>query len=358
MVLHERVWMHIFLALAILQALVMSLRPVHYNRLRHWFALCNRLTRLMSNLMTAALMTPAIARQQASAWLRNSSGFPGGSYSTTGIDLPAMCKAVLVTPFVYLMHANMVLSFRLVVVMQLISFSTVMYTETYRACVVEPYHVAAAASAITTCQHVSWLAHAGAQLVDGQFLMSGADTSTDSPTLCHNIEGAILLLRAWVNLLVIVVLPCTAIYNLERALKLKFLAGAGMSRAAAASADGSGHVDGVSAVAAQAEADGQRDMDPHGRSRTLQGQWRLPRQVTSQGLDVGSVRQQQAARLEAVLGDIAPLPLHEALPQGWVWPIAVPLALLASWYVCGAVFAFVLRGRQFVCDASGVLSVS
>jgi len=359
MVLHERVWMHAFLAVAIIQALVMSLRPGHYNRLRHWFVLCNRLMRLASNVMTAALLTPAIARQQASAWLRNSSGFLGSSSSTDGIDVPAMCKALLATPSVYMMHAHFVLSFRLVVVMQFVSFSAVMYTEAYRVCTVEPYHVAAAASAVPTCQVVSWLAHAGGQLFDGQFLMYGVDTSNDGPSLCRSVEGAILLLSAWVNLWIIVVLPCTAIYSLERALKLKFLAGAGMNISAAttASANGSGHVDGVPAIAAQ-QTDGQHGMEPHARGPTLQPQGRLARHAARQALNAGSVRQQQAAHLEAVLGDIAPLPLHEALPQGWKWLIAVPVALLASWHVCEAVFAFALHGRQFVCDASGVLSLS
>jgi hypothetical protein len=171
-----------------------------------------------------------------------------------------------------------------------------------------------------------------------------------------------LLLQVWTHVVLLVVLPCAAIYSLELSLKAKFL----QSEAVAAAATAAGA---VAAGASRTRADPGGPLQQH-MSGQQQG---LPAPSAPVAAAVthsaGHPQQQHGSRhagrdhpLAEALAQIEPLrPASFWLPGAGaaVWRCLFLLGLMLGvlmvcWHVSELGILLVLRsGRQLVCDAEG-----
>jgi len=256
--------------------------------------------------------------------------------------------------------------------MQLGTFAALIWMLARRACVFTIHQPVAAALAVPACEALSWLAHAGSRLLDLPLLAGDADSSTEGLSLCREPLQAILLMKFWINIVVVVLLPCAVIYNLERSLKVRFL-----STLAAAASSASAHVAGEGMHAGQetpvaASADGRlRGVGDRNEREPLQQQQQppSPRQVQQQVQRLQQLEQEQsstqglphaaranpAPQLQTVLDGIPPLSVCEMPPmvRCVLQMAAAMLALVGCWHACEALLSLVLRGGHFVCDADG-----
>jgi hypothetical protein len=420
---HELLAGVVFFMGALLQVVCMAAWPQQYRLHRHRAALVNRSLRLLTLLVSARLTIPALSYHQWQAFqsvfahsraplpgreaflvlhrcLSNRSagpaesplnpvvGVPTGTVVARSSDLVALWKALLMGPFVATMHANWLVPFWVAVAMQAATFATSVHSLFAVTCPTLYFQWPPSATILPACQQLNWLVHAASQLLDWQVPVDADQASTISDAVCADPVVALVLLQVWVRLVLLVLVPCSLVYCLERSLKVGFLhtryAG---GNAAAASAPG------ISAVAASVSLPATAAQQQNGLAHPLQ----LPAQaVTPQGVQSGhsgsssssfgvqgaassrataalmhltiqerqQLRLQQQLRLEQALADVQPASVHELLVPGpGCWIVRLLLgsafalsAVLVCWLLCEVVLLALLKGgRQFVCGADGWL---
>jgi hypothetical protein len=405
MLLHEVVFTALCFVAALAQVAFMFLRPKQYNAARQYIVLANRCARLLLLLVGIAIVRPGLNKALVSNHLSlkaqhsqgavglGSSGhispaLPGlgptlrpavssqelpGPQEPARMSYAAMLKWVVLEPVLLMMHANHIVSFRATAVLQLCTFCASAYkTLSSFLCVcmfvTDPTTAAAVQPA---CERLNWLVHAAEQLLDLQIPLLADELSVATDAVCAQPLVPLVVFHVWVRLVLLVLLPCTAVYCLERHLKGVFLRkiahaadGAGRSEAeqqqsqlqAGASSNGnssSGELSSRIAFEARVDAAGQH------------GSQQQQRALQQQPL---SVQQLRRLREQQVLQAVQPAPAADLLLLAsgcWLvrYCVSAGLALLAvisCWHVAElGVLAVLQRGqRTLVCDSQGWLRLA
>jgi hypothetical protein len=421
---HEQILTACFLCMAFLQLVAMSCRLRLYLTYRHRLATFNRLMRILIVLLSVFLTTPAHTNRQVIILLESAAGtdvsniFISGSSplhafganavhaacssglnacAADSIRLPAaaagrsarvqlstaaLAKAFLAVPFVYVNHANFLVPFRYAVVLQIITCLATIGMDVHKLCINMVYAQASSAAVVPACKGLSWLMQLLGQVLDWHFSATPADLSTASDAVCEEPLAALLLMKIWAHVVLLVLLPFIVIYKVEYSLKTKFLSGQAGAEAAAAEHVGASSPRGLQrqqpisaagndgrlqAVLQEPQQERQQEQPllcPTGQHLAVKG-----RQGSSSGghaaqQDLQSLRQQQARMLSQALNSVEPLPLGPMLVpiRGALWwRLAVVLGLVLSasmvcFYLCEIGMIVMLRsGRQLTCDAEGWL---
>jgi hypothetical protein len=231
--------------LAVLQLLMLLLRPSSYLRSRHRFALFNRLLRLTIVLLSVVMLTPAEAKRQVEVLLTSALGVnistvqastsraqggwtatntthlgsAGGTSAfaahaaaaagstahaataagsaTAPVTLTAMAliKAFFAHPLVYFNHANHVVDFRLVVCLQLVTGLATVSMDIQRLCVSMPYAQASTAAVVPVCKDLSWAIQSLGHLLDVQLPAVPDDLAASRDSMCDHPLAALLLIK-------------------------------------------------------------------------------------------------------------------------------------------------------------------
>jgi hypothetical protein len=168
----------------------------------------------------------------------------------------------------------------------------------------------------------------------------------------------LVVFHVWVRLVLLLLLPCTAVYCLERHLKGMFL------RRFAHAADSAERPE----AGEQRQSQVQAGISSNGSSSSTQllGSQHQQRALQQQPLSVAQQQQQQ--QLEQVLQAVQPAPAADLLllAQGcWFVRCCVSaglalLAVISCWHVAELGVLAVLQGgqRTLVCDAQGWLRLA
>jgi hypothetical protein len=405
-----------FFVTALVQMVFMFLRTKQYNAARQYIVLANRCARLLFLVVGIASADIDSNRQRLSSFyaLRtqhlHSTGdlaapsklSPLPPTSSGGDTMPAaalsdvsrpevtlnlyimMLKWVMLEPTVSMMHANFLVSFRAAAVVQFCTFCASAYKAVSGICVGLFVTDAAAAAAVQpACENLNWLVHAAEQLLDLQIPLRADELSVATDAVCAQPLVFLVVFHVWVRLVLLLLLPCTAVYCLQRHLKGMFLRrfahaadnNAGRSEAvdqqqsqvqAGASSNGNSRSRSSSSELSRRNAPSARD-DTARQHSSRQQQRTLPasQQQAQQLQQLRRLREQQ---LEQVLQAVEPAPAADLLlPASSFWfarcCVSAGLALFAlilSWHLTElGVLAVLQRGqRTLVCDAQGWLRLA
>lgn len=290
---HEQILSVVGFVLAVLQLAAMTVRFSRYLTYRQRMSTFNRLLRLLVILLSLLLMTPSQANRQVDVFLRVAVGIdlsnitinstnplhgissntiqsPFGACSnhhnctTVGAEASdnlglasgmqaagmqtaqpveltqaVLAKAFLAAPLLYFNHANFLVRFRLAVVLQVLTCLATISMDFQKLCVSVAYAQASTVAVLPACESLTALMQAVGHVLDWQFPATSADLSTASQAVCQEPLAALLLMKIWAHVIMLVLLPCMLIYSLEYSLKTKFLKSqAAAAEAAAAAAVG------------------------------------------------------------------------------------------------------------------------
>jgi hypothetical protein len=305
-----------------------------------------------------------------------------GHSARVQLSTAALAKAFLAVPFVYLNHANFLVPLRYAVVLQLITCLATISMDVQKLCVNMLYAQASTAAVVPACKGLSWLMQSLGHVLDWHFPATPADLSTASDAVCEEPLAALLLMKIWAHVVLLVLLPLMVIYKLEYSLKTKFLssqaaAGAsateqfgtpspareGQQRQQPVGAAGS---DGRLQVVRQQQQERQEQplLFPTGQQLAVTGHQGSRSEGHATQQDLQCLRQQRARMLSQALASLEPLPLGPMFVPIWGalwWRLAVVLGLVLSvlmvcWFLCEIGIIMLLRsGRQLTCAADGWL---
>jgi len=356
---HEQVLSTIFFGIAFCQLVFMSVQPTTYSHYRHAITLTNRMLRMLVVVLSAILLTPAQARRQVEVWLRTDSAPQAhGSHNHTitpasadGVDdvsVTALLKAFVGIPLIYLSHANFLVSFRLAVVLQLITAGATISMDVQRLCASLMYAQASAAAIVPACKGLSSFMYGASQLLDWHFSTDPVgQVQAASAVVCADPLVALLLMKLWVHVILLVLAPCTLIYSLEWQMKSRFLISRAAAQATAASVQQDATASGQPAVA-HPSSQPSASTRPHSAVHGEREQQQRSRQH----------------RLQQVLDGVSPVSVGQALAPvrgascaGLAVLAGLLLcAVLVCWYSCELYLTILLgSGRRLVCDAEGWL---
>jgi hypothetical protein len=201
----------VLLSLAVAQLQLLTLLPAFYRRHRTNVAVFNRIFRLFILTAVAALQSPGLTdvttKQHRSA--------ANGSQRSTWL---VFMRKVLGAPLVYMGHANHVLPFQWVLLMQL-------YTVV--VCVVTVFRSSACLLA-TSDSNAAMAEHVCTYAKQVVFFSSRAvgrlpyDTALEAPDACKDV-AAILLLLLYTHVVLLLIVPGVVMFRIELSLKSEFV---------------------------------------------------------------------------------------------------------------------------------------
>jgi hypothetical protein len=253
--------------------------------------------------------------------------------------------------------AHFVLAFRHVVLVQLVTFVAGLAVERHRVCTMLVLRPDVVDVARGMCSRLSGGAAAAARLL----AWDPAVLTALSATLCADPLVAMLLLHAWVDAVMLLLVPCAAVYSLERSLKTAFLAN---HQQAAAAPD-----DSLAAAVAAASAAQRQASAGAGSSSSSSSRYTTPlssggspnaRTHTPAGSAPPCDEELQALLLELGASPEAAAaarpPTFTSLAGSAVIMGTVVLVLLVLlWYACEVGMVMLLHAgqrRTLQCDAS------
>ena len=410
---HELVFTVMCFICALLQVAGMVGWPKQYRLHRQCIALVNRLARLLLPLSGLLLVTPVKGWQQMHLLFgvvghlppTQSSMPPGLASCAAGLDClratsapingvvdfflgasppaasspdpVALWKAVLMVPAINMMHANWLVPFWWAVAIQVVTFVSSVATILPSTCATLYFQWPASATILPACQQLNWLVYAAGQLLDWQVPVDPGQASTVSDAVCADPVVALVLLQVWVRLVLLVLVPCSLVYCLERSLKVGFL----NTRYA-----GSNTVASIASVPAPAAAAPVRRqaglLDPLQEPSQVAPSQRVrsgpssssayreddsqpgPAHANGAQAQMLGQRQQHQQRLDQVLSAVRPACVSELLAPGpGCGPVRLLLgtgfalsAVLGCWLLCEVMMVVMLKGGwRFVCSADGWL---
>lgn len=356
---HEQIISVIFVVIAFCQLVFMSVRPTTYPHYRHAITLINRMLRMLIVLLSAILLTPAQARRQVEVWLRtdsipqahgshNYTITPASAAGMDDVSVTELLKALMGIPMIYLSHANFLVSFRLAAILQLVTAAATISMDVQRLCASLMYAQASAAAVVPACKGLSSFMYGASQLLDWHFPTDPVgQVQTASAAVCADPLVALLLMKLWAHVILLVLVPCTLIYSLEWQMKSRFLISQAAGQATAASVQEDATTSGQPVLA-------RSSSQPSASARSQ----------SAVHADREQQRRARQRRVQQALDGVSPVPVGQALALVG-GPSCVGLAVLAGlllcavlvcWYGCELSLALLLgSGRRLVCDAEGWL---